>query len=263
MDILNSILSFIVDLAIKYGTKLIAAIIILAVGFKLAKWLTNTIINGRAIRSIDESVRSFLKSLLNISFKILVVISALAVMDVPLTSFVTMLASAGLAVGIALQGGLSNFAGGFMILIFKPFKVGDYIDAGAFSGTVRSITVFYTILLTPDNKTITLPNGNLTNQAIVNYSNEDTRRVGLTFNVALSNDVDKVKELLYSAAASEPMVLSEPAPFVGLSSQSATALEITMQVWCKAEDHSKVFFALNEAAKKAFADNGIAPFAAK
>lgn len=144
-----------------------------------------------------------------------------------------------------------------MLLIFKPFVVGDYIDAGSFSGTVKSITVFYTFITTPDNKVITLPNGNLTNQAIVNYSKENIRRVDLTFSVSYSSDIEQVKKLLLETASSNEAVLNDPAPFARLVSQESSSLDFTLRAWCKGEDYWNVYFDLNEAVKKEFDKNNI------
>ena len=179
------------------------------------------------------------------------------VLGVPATSFITILASCGVAVGLALQGSLSNFAGGLMILFFKPFKVGDYIEASGESGTVAEISVVYTVLLTPDNKRITIPNGALTNSVIENYSSEPTRRVDFTFTADYNNDIEKVKAVIDEVINAHPAALKDPAPFVRLSAHSENALTYTARVWVKSADYWTVFFDVTENVKLAFDKNNI------
>jgi small conductance mechanosensitive channel len=168
-----------------------------------------------------------------------------------------MLASAGVAIGLALQGALSNLAGGLMILFFKPFKVGDMIEADGHSGVVLGITVFYTILTTVDNKRITLPNGKLTNTSVVNYSSEKTRRVDFVFSVDYESDVDKVKTILMDVISKNELILDDPAPVARLKKHNDSSLDFAVWVWCEGKDYWHVFFDMNENVKKAFDKNGI------
>jgi len=179
------------------------------------------------------------------------------ILGVPVTSFITILASCGVAIGLALQGSLSNFAGGLMILFFKPFKVGDYIEAAGESGTVSEISVVYTVLLTPDNKKITIPNGTLTNSVIENYSSEATRRVDFTFNTGYECDIEKVKELILKIISEHPAALKEPEPFVRLSAHGESSLTYSARVWCNSEDYWNLYFDTIEAVKNAFDENKI------
>lgn len=191
-----------------FGLKLLAALLLLVIGLKLCKWAVRRLEKSRFFGKLEDSVRSFVRSLVSIGLKILVFVSASLVLGIPESSFIALLTSAGVAIGLALQGALSNFAGGLMILLFRPFRVGDYISTASGEGTVHDITVFYTVLITPDNKHVTLPNGGLTNTAVTNYSREKTRRVDLAFSVAYNSDLTEVRRLLLDAARAHPMVLA-------------------------------------------------------
>ena len=254
----EAILHSLVQLATTWGIKLLNAIIVLVVALKLIGWLKKFIRQSPRLDKLDPGVRSFISSFASIGLYIVLVIVIAGMIGIPATSFITILASCGVAIGLALQGSLSNFAGGLMILLFKPFKIGDYIEAGGEAGTVAEITVVYTVLLTPDNKRITIPNGTLTNSTIENYSAEELRRVDLTFNTAVDCDVNKVKGILEKLTADHPLTLAEPAPFVRLSAHSDSALTFVARVWCKNEDYWTVHFDLTESVEKAFAENSIA-----
>ena len=245
------------------GIKIIIAILVLIVGINLAKFLIKKIVKGKAFSQIDASVRSFIVSLLKIVGYTLLIISAAMIVGIPVTSFITILASAGVAVGLALQGALSNFAGGIMILIFKPFKVGDFIETSAHSGTVRAITVIYTILITPDNKCITLPNGTLTNAPIVDATAEPTRRVDISFNIDPSEDIEKVISSLNSCVANVKEVMAAPAPTVGLSAFDENAAVYTVNAWCKTGNTGTVRAKLYKLALETFRKNDISMATAK
>lgn len=182
------------DALIDAGIRILHAALVLIIGWFVIKYFIKWLTSLKGLKKLDISVQSFLKSLLMVGFKLVLFISVISILGVPLTSIVTILASAGLAIGLALQGALSNFAGGFMILIFKPFKVGDYIYNGEYEGTVDSINVFYTKLLTIDNKLITIPNKSIIDEAITNYSAQDKRRVDLKIRASFDADVDAVKK---------------------------------------------------------------------
>ena len=253
----GNILNLIMEFATTWGIKLLIAIIIFVVGAKLINSLAKWIKKSPKLDKIDNSLRSFLGSFSKIALYIVLIITVAMILGVPATSFITILASCGVAIGLALQGSLSNFAGGIMILLFKPFKVGDYIEASGESGTVAEITVVYTIILTTDNKRITIPNGTLTNSVIENYSSEKTRRVDLTFTTSYDNDIEKTKKILLDVASSHPKALKDPEPFVRLSAHSDSALTYTVRIWCNNEDYWDVHFDTTEKVKKAFDENGI------
>lgn len=253
----DKISAFIFDFATSWGLKLLAAIIVLIVGMKCIKALCKWLKKSPKLDKLDNSLRSFLASFSNIVLYIVLVITVAMVLGVPATSFITILASCGVAVGLALQGSLSNFAGGLMILFFKPFKVGDYIEASGESGTVKEISVVYTVLLTPDNKCITIPNGSLTNSVIENYSSEKTRRVDFTFTADYSCDIEKVKKVISDIIENHPLALKDPAPFVRLSAHSDNALTYTARVWVKSADYWDIYFDVTESVKVAFDKNDI------
>ena len=249
------------DKVSELGLKLLAALAVLAVGLLLIRWAKRWIDHSKSFAKIDQSARSFLRSVLHVILYVLLFLTVAGILGLPLTSFVTILASASVAVSLALQGALSNFVGGVMILLFHPFRVGDYIETAERSGTVKSITVFYTILSTVDNKQITIPNGSLTNEAIVNYSAADRRRVDLTFGVDYGSDMEKVKEILLTLAKAHPKALQDPEPVARLIQQNASSLDFVLRVWCKSEDYWDLYFDLNEGAKRRFDEEGISiPF---
>ncbi len=234
------------------GIKIVIALIVLLVGFKLIKVLTKAISKEEKITHIDASIKSFLVSFLNIVLKIVLLITVAGYLGLPMTSVITVLGSAAVAVGLSLQGSLSNLAGGIMIVIFKPFSVGDYIDTGSLSGTVTDIGIFYTKLKTPDMKTVILPNGGLSNQNLTNYSDTDKRRVDFEIGVGYSSDPEKVKKVLTDIALSFENVHREPAPFVGLKGYMDSSINFVLRVWCDASEYWNVYFAINEAIIKEF-----------
>lgn len=234
------------------GLHIIGALILLVAGMKLIKLFVRLTSNSQKFGRIDPTARTFIRSFTGIGLKALLLITVISILGVPITSVLAVLASAGLAVGLALQGSLSNLAGGLIILLFKPFKVDDYIETASVSGTVKEITLFYTILTTPDNKRITLPNGSMTNSSITNYSAESTRRVDLNFATAHDTDIDAVKSILRQQADNHPLILKDPEPVLGLASQSDMALNFILRVWCKTPDYMTVQFDLTERMRKEF-----------
>ncbi len=250
-------IDFIVNLATSLGVRLLEAAIVLFIGVKLINWVQKVIRTSTKLDKMDTSIRSFLRSMVTIGLYSLLFLSVASILGIPTTSFITILASCGVAVGLALQGALSNLAGGVMILLFKPFKVGDYIEASGEAGTVADITVVYTILKTPDNKVITVPNGSLTNSVIKNYSTEAIRRVDLTFTTAYTCDMEQVKSVIEQVYAAHPLTLKDPAPFVRLTQQANCTQEYTARAWCSTGDYWTVYFELTEQVKHAFDANGI------
>ena len=257
----QTFLSMLTQFATSFGLKLLGAIFIFVLGLKLTSWIAKLIRTSPKLDKLDVSLRSFLTSFIKISLYVVLVITVAMILGVPATSFITILASCGVAVGLALQGSLSNFAGGLMILFFKPFKVGDYIEAQGESGTVVGISVVYTELLTPDNKRVTVPNGTLTNSTIINYSAEELRRVDLTFSVDYTSSDEQVKAIIGDVIAAHPLVLQEPAPLVRLSQHGDSALVYATKIWVKNADYWTVYFDVTEQVKAKFDANGISiPF---
>lgn len=256
-DVGNYLLNFLKELITTAGLRILYAVLIIVIGLKLIKFFAKRCEKAKWYRRIDKSVAHFIVSSLNVILKVLVFVSAALVLGVPATSFVAILTSAGVAIGLALQGSLSNFAGGLMILIFKPFRVGDYIESAEVSGTVQDISIFYTVLITPDNKTVHCPNGALSNTHVTNYSEQETRRVDIPVSVSYDADVAAVKQLLTETAAANEMILPDQPPFVRLSECADSSLDFTVRVWCKNTDYWTVKFDLTEAIQAALVAAGI------
>lgn len=249
------------DLGIEAGKSIIVAVVIYFVGKALIT-LVNRMLSGvMERRKVDPAIQSFAKSLVNILMMILLVISVVSALGVNTTSFAALLASGGVAVGMALSGNLQNLAGGIVILLFRPFKVGDYIEAQGTGGTVSEIQIFHTILTTPDNKKIFLPNGALSSGNITNYSKESLRRVDFTVAVEYGADIDKVRKVLKDILDKDERVLQEPAPVIVLGALADSSVNMTVRVWVKSEDYWNVFFQTNETIYNEFNRQGISfPF---
>ena len=244
-----------------YGITLLKAIIILIVGLKLIKILLKLMKKGKLFNKIEKSLQSFLLSFISASLKVILFISVASYLGVPMTSVITVLGSAAVAIGLALQGGLSNLAGGVIILLFKPFRVGDYVDTHADSGTVTDISLFYTTLQTVDNRTIMLPNGNLVNNPIINYSKLEERRLDLTISVAYESDIEEVKQVITEVASKDDRVIKEKDIFVHLNEMADSSLNFAVRVWVKTADYWPVHFDLKENIKNALDKNNISiPF---
>jgi small conductance mechanosensitive channel len=254
---LDEILDKVIDFASVYGIKVIGAIVIWIIG----SWAIRKIMKGiRAVmtkRDYDESLQKFLLNLISWILKILLIITLLGTLGVPTTSFAAIIAAAGLAIGLALQGSLGNFAGGVLIMIFKPIKIGDLIEAQGEIGVVKQIEIFTTKLTGLSNKEIIIPNGALSNGNIVNYTTEGTRRVDLTFGVGYDSDIKKTKEVLMNVITSHPLVLSDPAPTVNVSALADSSINFAVRPWCKAEDYWAVYFGVTEQTKEALDAAGI------
>ncbi|NLV33598.1 MAG: mechanosensitive ion channel [Clostridiaceae bacterium] len=256
-DTLQKLWDILIELSASIGLKILLAIAVLVIGLLLIKYLVKFIVKSKGFNKIDKTVQTFIKSALSITLKILLIISVIGILGVPLTSIIAVLASAGLAIGLALQGALSNFAGGIMILVFRPFKVGDFVDNGTHMGTVDSITIFYTRLLTIDNKLITIPNSTMTTASITNFSAKELRRVDFKFTASYKNDVEKVKRVLTEIAESHPLVLKDQPIMSRLFTHGANSLEYILRVWCQAPDYWTIYFDINETVKKEFDAQGI------
>lgn len=257
MDFLISIRDYVAQGGIHLLFSAICAIVFVIVGFKLSGWIVKLISHGRGLSHLDESVRTFILSFIGVALKVLVVVVAATIIGINGTVLSAVLGSAGLAVGLAMQGSLANFAGGLMILFFRPFKVGDFVTAAGESGTVTEIGIFYTKLMTIDNKCVTIPNGAISNATVTDYSTADRRRVDLEFSVAYGSDIDKVKKVILTVVSANDKVLDDPAPFTALLRQDASALVFVVRAWCATGDYWSVYFNLMENMKKAFDSVGI------
>ena len=237
--------------------RLAAAGLLLFIGSKLIKFLMNRFKRSKLYQKMDPGLASFTASGSRIVLYIILILMCFGVLGIQTASFLALFTSGGVAIGLAFQGAVTNLAGGVMILLFHPFRVGDYIETTEIAGTVKAISVLYTVVLTPDNKRVTVPNGSLTNAAITNYSAEGQRRVELTFSVSYDCDIDKVKHILLSVAESDPKLLKDPAPLARLKTQSASSLDFVLRVWCAPENYWDLYFDLNENVKKALDEAGM------
>lgn len=245
-------------LVMSYGPKLVGAIITLVVGMWIISIIKKVISRQLEKGNVDPSLKGFLNSMIGIGLKLMLWIAVIGMLGVQMTSFVAILGAAGLAVGMALSGTLQNFAGGVMILLFKPFKVGDFIEAQGHMGIVNEIQIFNTILKTVDNKTIIIPNGGLSTSSMVNFSTEEERRVDFTFGIAYGDDVDKAKEVLMNIIKADKRILNDPAePFIAVSELADSSVNFTVRVWAKAANYWGIFFDMNENVYKEFAKAGI------
>lgn len=255
---LETITTKILDWAVSSGVKLVIGIILIVIGFKIINKLLKRFVTFCEKRNVDMTIVRFTKSFINISSKgLLVVIIATGYWDLKLSGLAAIFASAGVAIGLALQGSLSNFAGGFIILLLRPFKVGDYIQTGQFEGAVEQIGVFYTTLTTSDNKVVLIPNGTLSNGSLINYSTKDTRRVDLTFSAGYECDILKVRRVLKEIVDNNKLILDYPEPFVGLFEQGPNALKFAVRVWVNTPDYWTVYFDLLEQVKIKFDEENI------
>lgn len=238
--------SEIIDLIISVGINLLIAIVILFVGFKLAGIISRSLGNILEKRNSDIGLVTFLKSFISIVIKLLTIITVFTQLGVEMTSFVAILGAAGFAIGMAFSGTLSNLAGGVMILLFKPFKVEDFIEAQGETGIVKEIQIFHTIMNTTDNKTIIIPNGPLSNGNITNYTMQEIRRVDFSFGFAYGEDYQLAKKVLMDLYLNHPKVLKDPEPFIGLGELADSSVNVTVRLWTKVEDYWDVYFYMNE-----------------
>ncbi len=244
-DIFNTmVLPFVRSLAL--------ALVVLLVGLFIIKKITQILAKQIDKSKLDTTLKPFLLSLASAILKILLVLSVISILGIDTTSFVAVIAAAGFAIGLAFQGSLSNFAGGILLLIFRPFKVGDFVEGGGHSGSVEAINILTTTLTTPDNKVIFIPNGTLSNSSIVNYSIKETRRVDWKFGVGYENDQDKVKDVLKDIVMNHPLILKDPEPFVRMSEHGDSAVGFTVRAWVSSSDYFTVMFDVIEEVKRRF-----------
>ena len=241
----EQVLEKLLNLSIEAGKSILAAILIYVIGRFIIKYIMRFVTTLLAKRKMEISVQTFLKSLLSI------------ILNLVLTSLAALLASAGVAIGMALSGNLSNFAGGLIILVFKPFKVGDYIDAPGGSGTVKEIQIFHTLIATTDNRMIYIPNGLLSSNAVTNYNKQETRRIDWTFGVEYGEDVQKVRDVLQRIVDADKRILQEPKPMIVLQTLNASSVDILVRVWVKSADYWTVLYEVNELVYDTFNKEGI------
>lgn len=255
----EAILDKLVNWGIEAGKDIIGAILIFIIGRFVIKQINRLVSKILQKRKLEVSVETFLKSLLSILLNLILAFAIISRLGIETTSFAALLASAGVAVGMALSGNLSNFAGGLIILVFKPFKVGDYIDTETadVSGTVKEIQIFHTVLATLDNKIIYVPNGVLSSNAITNYSKQNMRRAEWVIGVEYGEDVDKVKKVLEELIEADTRILKDPAPLIALKALSASSVDIVMRAWAKSEDYWNVYFDMNKNIYDTFNKKGI------
>ncbi|MBO5823872.1 MAG: mechanosensitive ion channel [Prevotella sp.] len=255
---INEVLSKLLDSGIDLGWRILGAIVIFLVGKLIVNWANKLFAKLLVKQKVEPGVQTFLKSLVNILLLIMLGLAVIGKLGIELTGFAALLASAGVAVGMALSGQLQNFAGGIIILVFRPYKVGDYIesDNGA-SGTVQEIQIFHTVLVTPDNKVVYAPNGSMSNAICTNYSHKDERRLDFVVNIEYGEDYNKVEGVIREILAADERILKTPAPFIELGKLSESSVDITVRVWVKASDYWAVHFQTNQNIYKTFNERGI------
>ncbi len=254
---MEKVVDDVIDGLVKFSCKLFIAILIIVVGFKIVKIIMNKLKKGKMFNKLEKSSQTFTGSIISIILKCIVVLIAIAELGIPMASIVSLISSFGLALGLALQGGLSNIAGGVTIMIFKPFKVGDYIDTHSDAGTVKEINIFSTILQTYDNKLIVIPNGTLANTTIVNQTTSKTRLLDVPVTVDYKSDIDKVKRILNKILKDSKYRLDKHETLVALKEHGENALVFTMRMWVTSDNYWPAMYELLEIIKKEFDKEGI------
>lgn len=258
MEQVTSFAAYFMQWLADFGPKIIGALIVFIIGLYITNMIGRGISKALNRRSIDSSLQSFLGSLVSAGLKVLLLISVAGILGIQTTSFVAVIGALGLAVGLALQGSLANFAGGVLLLVFKPFKVGDLIESGGQTGTVMEIQIFNTVLLTPDNKTVILANGAVSNGTIVNYSKHGNLRVDITMAVAPDTDIEVARQVAMRAIAANPFVLKEPAPSVNVLKVGDGMITFAIRPYATPANYWDAFFTVQEDVRNAFDKNGIA-----
>ncbi|MBR4048490.1 MAG: mechanosensitive ion channel [Bacteroides sp.] len=257
LDKVQNLIQQLTNWGISTGKQIIAALLIFLIGRLLISLINKLVAKVLARKHVDAGVQTFVKSFVNIMLTILLIVAIISKLGVDTTSFAALLASAGVAVGMTLSGNLQNFAGGLIILLLRPFKVGDFIECQGVSGTVKEIQIFHTILTSPDNKVIYVPNGSLSSGTVINYSREATRRVDWTFCVEYGEDYEKVENVINKLIAADERILDTPAPFVNLIALADSSVNVVVRVWVKSENYWDVFFQMNKSVYATFNKEGI------
>ncbi len=261
MEKMDLIIDKLMNSGFEIGKNLVIALVIFIVGRYLITLVNKVVKAMMEKRQLDPAIRGFLGSMINIVLMVLLIISVVGALGVQTTSFAALLASAGIAVGMALSGNMQNFAGGLMILFFKPYKIGDFIETQGTLGTVREIQIFHTILTTPDNKTIYIPNGPLSNGVLTNFSYQETRRVEWIFGVEYGSDYERVKDIIESLLKKDVRILDEPTYFIALKELGNSSVNIVVRAWTKTPDFWPLYFEMNQLVYETFNKEGISfPF---
>lgn len=250
---------FCTDVLFQNIPKIAVALLVLLIGWKLISWFGNLLKKGLERKKIDSSLQTFLVSVIGISLKVLLVITAASMMGIQMTSFIAILGAAGLAIGMALQGTLQNFAGGVIILLLRPYRVGDEIEQGDIRGIVKEIQIFNTVLCTFDNKIIIIPNTDLATKTLINYTKSDTRRVDVFVGIAYGSDIEKARNLLIELTSSHPLLLKDPnfAPAVVVLALGESAIQLRLSAWCKTADYYTLQNELNQGTYETLKKNNI------
>ena len=256
-EALNTFLENLLAQTSELAKRLVVTVGVFLIGHLLIKWLMRVLRKSKFSQKSDPTVVRVLNNFIRVALYIVLVITAVGIMGVPMASVIAAVASAGVAIGLALQGALSNLAGGIMILLFRPFRLNDYVEAGDYSGTVIDVGIFYTVLKTPDNKVVTIPNGTIMSESVVNYSIMDTRRVELVFSVAYGSDIEQVKRVLLDVADKHELVLKDPEPFARMAEHGDSSMDFKLRVWVKSENYWTVHFDLLETVEGRLAEEGI------
>lgn len=245
------------ELIMEYIPKIAFAIVVLIVGLWIVGKIVKVVENSMNRSKMDETLIPFLSNLISWSLKLLLFISVASMLGIATTSFIAVLGAAGLAIGLALQGSLANFAGGVLVLIFKPYQKGDLIEAQGYTGVVKEVQIFNTVLTTPQNERVIIPNGKMSNDSLINYSAEGKRRVDLVVGISYGSDIDKAKEVLLEMMKNDENVLNEPAPYVGVDSLGDSSVNLVVRPWCDVKDYWDVYFGVTENSKKTLDANNI------
>ena len=256
-NILEILMNFLFDSVVPYLWRIIGALLVLAIGFKIINLVVKKVTKTKGYEKMDTNIQSFFGNVLRIVLKVLVIIVAVSIVGIPTASLIAALTTCGAAIALALQGGLSKIAAGVVILLCKPFHIGDFIVAGDVSGVVKEIGLYYTSVTTPDNQDVVVPNGNLSNCTITNLSTCATRRIDFDFSVSYKSDIELVRKVLLATAANDENVMQDPAPVVMVSGHGASGIDVKLRLWVAAENYWTVYFAMYEDVKKSFDQFGI------
>lgn len=254
---MEALLNQMIEVCTNAGSKILLAIIVFFVGKMLITKMMHILEKNPVMDTLEGAVRTFSLSAAKGTLYVILAVTIINILGVPMASVITVIASAGVAVGLALQGALSNLAGGIMLVIFKPFRIGDYVDAAGVSGTVKEVTLFYTVLITVDNCRITIPNGTLMNANVVDYSTEETRRVDINFGCAKTEKPSNIQNIAMGVMNANEKVLSDPAPIVYVTGGTNEAMQFSARAWCKNEDYWDVYFELTQNITEALGEAGI------
>lgn len=254
---MENFLNWLIDVAKDVGLKLLAAALTYVIGSLFIKFVLKIFPNGKKFEKMDQTVKSFLNSFVSIGLWVILIVCIVAILGVPMASVIAAIASCGVAIGLAMQGSLSNLAGGLMLLIFRPFSVGEFIEAAGSSGTVREIGIFYTLLVTGDNKHVTIPNGTMMNNTVINYSRENIRRVDMEFGITYESDSEKACEIAKRVAAAHALVTDEKPVFARVTNLADSAVIVTVRAWTTPADFWSVKFDLITEIRKALEAEGV------